>query len=72
MSKDSVTVPSATHMMVPVRVSISLTYRAPEAFPKNLESQPIQQTETEFPVLEMKAQGRGWNDVKPITSVMDS
>ena len=72
MTENSVTVPSTSHLMVPKEVGINLTYRAPKALPKHLESQPIQQTEMKFLVVEMKAQGRRWNDIKPITSVADS
>ena len=60
MLEDSVTVPSASHLMVSMRVSISLAYGAPKILHKHLESPGVE------------GQGRGWNDVKPIIGVMDS
>ena len=58
--------------MVPMRVSIRLASGAPKILPKHLESQPIQQTEMKIPGPGGEGQGREWNGIKPITSVMDS
>ena len=57
MSEDTITVSSTTHLMVPKGVGHGMTKSAPKTLLEHLETQPVPQAESEFPIEKVEAQG---------------
>ena len=63
---DAILVASTFNMMITVRVAGILAEATSISLREHPNTEPVLKAESEFSVMEMKAQSRGWNYIKPI------